>query len=92
MFSNTLVSFVAAVALVGSVTAAVTPRWGQPQPQPGQSCSTGSLSCCASIAPFSSVSEQFGGLLSGLDPTVNADVPIGLDCILDGVAGWYCTP
>ena len=86
MFSNTLVSFVAAVALVGSVTAAVTPR------NQGQTCSTGSLSCCASIAPFSSVSGEFGGLLSALDPTLNADVPIGLNCILDGVAGWYRTP
>jgi hypothetical protein len=88
MFYNNLVSFVAAIALASSVTAAVTPR------NTGQSCQTGSLSCCASIAPFSSLSlNEFGGLLNLLDPNVNGDVPIGLNCALaGGVGGWYCTP
>ena len=97
MFYNTLFSFVAAIALASGVTAAVMPRGGggggEGGPQGGQTCITGSLSCCTSVSPFSSLSEnEFGGLLNILDPNVNADVPIGLNCALSGVAGWYCSP
>jgi hypothetical protein len=93
MLSNTLVSFVAAITLASSVTAAVTPRWGSPPPsQSGQSCSTGSLYCCDSSSNFEDQPTLINsGLLNAFSPDVLANVPIGLNCLASGVAGWYRT-
>ena len=95
LFSNTFVSFIAAITLAGSVTAAATPRWSTPPPasQPGQSCSTGSLTCCDSSSSFLDLPTIYQtGLLSALDPNVLADIPIGLNCDATGILGWYCIP
>ena len=90
LFFSYLFSFIAAIAFSTGVTAAVTPRWSNPPPSSGQTCSTGSLQCCASISPFSSVDSTVqGGLLGILDPVTNANVPIGLNCLAPGLLGWY---
>jgi hypothetical protein len=97
MFSNTLVSFVAAIALASSVTASITPvrRGGgnDNNGKPTQSCTTGSLHCCDSSSNYEDQPTLIQeGLLSFLSPGVVANVPIGANCIASGVAGWYCTP
>ena len=90
MLFNTLVSFIATITLAGSVTAAATPRWGSP-PLSGQSCSTGSLTCCQSASSFADLPTILQeGLVSALDPNVLANVPIGLNCDATGLLGWYC--
>ena len=94
LFSNTLFSFVAAIALASSITASVTPvrRGGGNDGKPSQSCSTGSLTCCTSSSSFATLPEVIqSGLASVLDPTVLANVPIGLNCDATGLLGWYCT-
>ena len=94
-FSNPLVSFVATIALVSSVTASATPvrRGDGGGPTTVQNCNGGSLQCCQSSIPFIDAPENiFSGLLSVLDPVTDANVPIGLSCVLAGVDGWYCTP
>jgi hypothetical protein len=97
MFSNTLVSFIAAIALASSVTASVAPvrRGGGNDgngSKPTQSCSTGSLHCCDSASNFEDQPTVVqGGLLNALSPNVLANVPIGVNCVASGVAGWYCT-
>ena len=93
LFSNTLVSFVAAIALASSVTASVTPvrRGGGDDGKPSQSCSTGSLTCCSSSSSFAALPELIqSGLASVLDPNVLANAPIGLNCDATGLLGWYC--
>ena len=82
LFSNTFVSFIAAITLAGSVTAIATPR---------DSCSTGTLTCCDSTSYFESLPEFVqSDLISALDPNVVANVPIGLNCAAAGILGWYC--
>ena len=91
LFHKPLVSFVAAIALASSVTASATPvrRNGPPA---GQSCSTGSLTCCDSTSPFSSLSGLIKGLLDILVPDLNVNADVGLNCLLAGTLGWYCNP
>jgi hypothetical protein len=96
LFSNTLVSFIAAIAMASSVTASVTPvrRGGgdDGNGKPTQSCTTGSLHCCDSASNFEDQPTLIQeGLLSALSPGVLANTPIGLNCLASGVAGWYCT-
>jgi hypothetical protein len=94
MFSNTLVSFIAAIALASSVTASVAPvrRGGGGGGKPTQSCSTGSLHCCDSASNFEDQPTDIqSGLLNAVSPNVLANVPIGVNCVVSGVAGWYCT-
>ena len=96
LFFNTLFSFLAAIALASGVMASVTPvrRGGDGDGgQPSQSCSTGSLTCCDTSSDFEDFPEFFqSGLLSALDPDVDADAPIGVNCAAAGLLGWYCTP
>ena len=87
LFYKSLVSFVTAIALASGVTAAVTPERRQTQ-----SCSTGSLTCCTDSTPFTGLSEAEQSAIGLLDPNLNLDLPIGLDCIVPGLLGWYCTP
>ena len=90
-FSNLLVPFVSAIALASNVAASATPeRRGSP---PTQSCSTGDLTCCVSSAPFSSLSSATQSSLLGLvNPNLLLNLPVGLDCVVPGLLGWYCTP
>ena len=88
LFYKSLISFVTAIALASSGTASATPERRQTQ-----SCSTGSLTCCTSSTPFTGLSEAAqSGLLGLLDPNLNLNLPIGLDCVVPGLLGWYCTP
>ncbi|KAF8259869.1 hypothetical protein EI94DRAFT_1706731 [Lactarius quietus] len=83
LFYKSLVSFITAIALAGSVTASVTPE----RRQTTQSCSTGSLTCCATTTPFTALSSAAQESLALLDPNLNLDLPVGLGCVLAGVLG-----
>ena len=88
LFYKSLVSFVTAIALASSVTASATPERRQTQ-----ICSTGNLTCCVTSTPFTGLSEATqSGLLALLDPNLNLNLPVGLDCVIPGLLGWYCTP
>ena len=84
LFNKSLISFVAAIALAGSVTASATPVRRNDGCSPG----TGSLTCCDSTIYFGELSELEQIILSILDPELNDLVPIGVGCALAGVAGW----
>ena len=92
LFYKSFISFVTAIALASSVTASATPERRQYWP-PTSNCqaSTGSSMCCSSTTPFSGLSEGLQSGLVGL-PNLNLNTPIGLDCVLPGLLGWYCTP
>ncbi|KAF8260084.1 hypothetical protein EI94DRAFT_1790146 [Lactarius quietus] len=84
LFYKSLVSFVTAIALAGSVTASAVPE----RRQTTQSCSTGSLTCCVTSSPFTGLSEAIQeGLLALLDPDFNINLPVGLGCVAAGVLG-----
>jgi hypothetical protein len=92
LFYKSLVSFVTAIALASSVTASVAPERRQYTP-PNCQVSSGSSTCCTTSTPFTGLSEGTqGGLLGLLGPNLNLNLPIGLDCVLPGTLGWYCTP
>jgi hypothetical protein len=89
LFHKSLVSFVAAIALASSVTASVTPerrQWSSCQ------ASSGSSTCCTNTSPITSLSTAAQGLLALISPNLNLDLPIGLNCVLPGLLGWYCAP
>ena len=91
-FSNPLVSFVATIALVSSATASATPVRRGGEPSTDSNCNGGTLQCCQSSTILSDAPENIISSLLSILPDVDADTPIGLDCILDGVEGWYSTP
>src|ERR1700677_570266 len=82
-----------AIALASSVTASATPERRQYPPTQSCQASTGSLTCCLTTTPFTGLSEAAQSGLLGLgDPNLNLNLPVGLDCVLPGLLGWYCTP
>ena len=84
LFNKSLVSFVAAIALAGSVTASATPVRRNDGCSPG----TGSLTCCESTTSFDDLTELEQLLFSILDPSLDVDLPIGVGCTLVGTLGW----
>ena len=87
-FSNPLVSFVATIVLISSVTASATPVRRGGEPSTVQSCNEADLQCCQSSIPSIYAPENiFSGLLSILDPVTDANVLIGLSCALPAVDG-----
>lgn len=85
LFHKSLISFVVAIALAGSVTASATPvRRNNPGCSPG----TGSQTCCTSTTSFGSLTIVEQIALSILDGNLNDLLPVGLNCVLAGAGGW----
>ena len=82
LFHKSIVSFVAAMALVSRVTA--SPAGTEPAGN-GQkhtqavvpSCSTGTPTCCDSTTPFSSLSTDNQAALAALDSNLNKALLVG---------------
>ena len=51
-------------------------------------CSTGTPTCCDSEEPFSSLSATFQTALKALDPSLNQDLPVGINCYAAGTQTW----
>ena len=111
LFNKSILSFVAAIALVSSVTAIPTGQQGgdvnnqangnaKDTTNPAQTagtkatatgppvCSTGTPTCCDSEEPFSSLSATFQTALKALDPSLNQDLPVGINCYAAGTQTW----
>ena len=93
LFSNTLVSFVAAIALASSVTASTTQLRRQENSNPGSSdCDAEGATCCTTTSSILDAPEDVLDALLALGSLVNILAPVGTGCTLAGTAGWYCTP
>ena len=68
LFNKSIISFVAAIALASSVAASLP------------SCKTGTLTCCTTKESFSSLQAQQQQSLKQLDPSVNPDLSVGVNC------------
>ena len=51
-------------------------------------CSTGTPTCCDSQQSFSSLSATFQTALKALDPSLNQDLPVGINCAAAGTETW----
>ena len=51
-------------------------------------CSTGTPTCCDSQQSFSSLSATFQTALKALDPSLNQDLPVGINCAAAGTQTW----
>ncbi|KAF8265337.1 hypothetical protein EI94DRAFT_1736169 [Lactarius quietus] len=91
LFSNTLFSFVAAIALANGATAAVTPRW--PTSTTNSNCNAKGGACCNQVAPAAQFDSGSGGLLNLLNIGNGDNVNIGINCavVIDSCnTGSYC--
>ena len=67
LLNKSIISVVAAIALASSV-ASLSP------------CKTGTLTCCVTKESFSSLQAQQQQSLKQLDPSVNPDLSVGVNC------------
>ncbi|KAF8267573.1 hypothetical protein EI94DRAFT_1801481 [Lactarius quietus] len=96
LFSNTLVSFIAAIALASGATASVTPRWDTTPPPPAQppsqppstttvqaDCNAIGGTCCQSSVPVTQYDSSNGGLASALNLGNADNANIGVNCAIE---------
>ena len=85
MLYKSLVSFIAAFAVVTGVAASVTPvaRGG------GSACNTGTQSCCNAVASSNDPIVAALQGLAGIAIPIGLGIPVGIGCLnVLGSSGW----